>query len=185
VHNYKYVDILQDICLKIIKIDYEEMITMKSAVITKNTNDYNDNDNSQLSDHDINLELISKLKNLTKFEHYNQIDFYSDSHAILKIVKGFIKLGGYCFINIGFDTQTHDKSKSEEQATVVRYSKMINEFKASMKATSNYTLLDFCAQFSDYNDVAFELFDENTPLTWTIGSKNYDNMNLFEFCIDK
>lgn len=135
---------------------------------------------------DVYAVVLNNFKIISKFEHYNQINFYKAPELIIKVLKGFLQLGGYSKINIGFDSLSTEEIAPELKEEVLRLTKLANEFGESQKAEGSwYNLYYFICSFKDYNDIAFDLFNSNSPLNKTIGNIGYDSYNLFEYAIDK
>lgn len=129
----------------------------------------------------LNLVLVST----TNFESYNQIDFCEDPKIILKMMRGFIDFGAYTNVNIGFsdpDMEFDGIKKTQLKRCV----KIIEEFKQSKsKYYTNMNVLQFLSTFDEYNDVSFELIDDDTPFSWIIDSVDDHAKNLFESSLDK
>jgi len=113
------------------------------------------------------------------------IDFYEHPDSLIQVMKGFIKLGGYPYIHIGFSNVNNGVSHEKKQE-IIRITEMLDEFKESRgKYDYCYNLLHFLCSFSDYNDFAFDILNSKTPLTWFISTKNGSGLNMFEYSIDR
>lgn len=159
-----------------------------------NTATVGDIDSIDEEEHEHELRSISQinekvendvLSHLGGFEHYNQIDFYKDPESILKIVKGFIMLGGHASINIGFEGTIGKTKNIEQEKEITRLNTIINEYRKCRNDYRFYTLFYFLAQFKEYNDVAFELIEKDSPLVWIIDQCENVNTTVFEYAIEK
>jgi hypothetical protein len=185
--DFAYVLVLQ----KMIQPSIKDFYQKKIELMEKNTNNEGEKDDESnyaetlLCERDVNEWLFRLLQQLTSFEQYNQINFYDGQDLIIQILKGFIKLGAFSYINIGF-SKPEDFNEHDKRVEVQRLMQMIDEFKESRQKHSDYyCFLNFLATFNDYNDISSELIENNTPLVWTIASQNSNMQNMFEFAIAK
>lgn len=187
--NFEYVIILQNILLKKLKGAHKAIVEDRYKEERKQTNDegeeyYEDYGFDTPKDRAADM-LINLLISLTCFDHYQQIDFDRNPTKILEMMNGFMKLGGYVYVNIGFSQSVSDENK-EQRAQINRITKTLDEFKeARAKHNCMFTFLHFLSTFNHYNDYSYSLIDENTPLSWIIDIKNNMELNMFEYSIDK
>ena len=130
---------------------------------------------------DVKDTLIFCLEQVTLFESYNQINFNEAPEKIIHMAKGFIHLGGYTNINIGFDTLDHKEIDKYDIAEIKRLAVITEEYKESKdKFTKRLLLSEFLATFTNYNDISYELIDVDSPLKWIIDCPGTNYLNFFE-----
>lgn len=188
IREYEYVLKMQKILMVTIR-EYYAFVWAKLEV-NKQLGDKDEDENEDdLYEHiktrsDVISDLTSALINTTHFESYNQINFYDDPNNIAKMMRGFIDFGAYTNVNIGFPNS--EVEFVEEKTLVKKWVKIIEEFKQSKsKDYSGLNLLQFLGTFEDYNDISFELIDNDTPFSWAIDFLDDNGKNLFENSLDK
>mmetsp|Transcript_28538 Transcript_28538/g.32618 ORF Transcript_28538/g.32618 Transcript_28538/m.32618 type:complete len:234 (+) Transcript_28538:2293-2994(+) len=148
--NYDYTIILQKVVMKSVRSHYEKLVEKSNQPKASNLEDSD-------TIEELPEELDSLLISLTRFENYNQIDFFSSPGKILQIMKGFLDFGGYAYVNIGFgainelDNEPGDSNSPEEvddrlqlRKSIQRVVQLLDEFKQSRKGIQGrFTILDF------------------------------------------
>ena len=194
--SFEYVLKLQNLCLKYLKNEYEYLKNMentqndKKGVLEESKKVESDDSEKEeydtdIGDTDVNSHINKVLRDLTHLDHYNQIDFYKDPERIIQMTKGFLMLGGHASINIGFERTISKTKNSTQEKEIRRLNLITNEFRKCTKSGGWYTFLYFLALSNEYNDVFFELLENDSPLIWTIDECRHVDLTLFEYAIEK
>jgi len=165
--EYPLVVRLQDILLKNVRRYYKELL---------------DQDDDKASRQDLKEMVCQVLKNSTKFDSYNQINFEDSPDQIFQMMKGFLYCGSYATINIGYPSSDNLVAISSQTKFLTG---IAEEFKESLiKYDCEMTILEFFSTFKVYNDYAFELIELDTPVCWFIDVEGRGKLNVFEQCLD-
>jgi len=130
--------------------------------------------------------LVYCLEQITLFDSYNQINFNDAPEKIIHMVKGFIHLGGFVNINVGFDTLDNKEVNEGDVSEIKRLVTVTEQYKeAKHKFSQRLLLTEFFSTFQKYNDLSYELIDVDSPLRWIIDCPGQESLNFFEYCIEQ
>ena len=112
--NYEYTLKLQSCVYDSLKSYYKSLVELSKKEFCVVNDDGEEEEGLAIrSEEDLSEAFISLLIRLTQFENYNQIDFNLNPIQILQVMKGFISLGGYAYINIGFGSMSQEEIDSQ------------------------------------------------------------------------